>query len=316
MKNALLITGTLALLVACGGKDEKAKNSENAGSSVQLKSHQDSVSYAVGYDIGLSLSQNPEMSSQMNLESLIAGIEKGHSGNAEMPSQEEMFGLQMQAQQEQQAGGLSEDLIKKMSEIQGIKFGEMLGDLNQYDPENAIDMALFKTGVEKGQVQDSTILNKEEMMKINTQFSFTMQKAQQKKMEEESKETIAAGEAFLAEKEKEEGIMKTESGLLYKVIKKGNGPKPTESDKVEVHYEGTLIDGTVFDSSYERGETTEFGITQVISGWTEGLQLMSKGATYMFYIPQELGYGMNPRPGGVIKPGDALVFKVELVDIK
>jgi len=126
----------------------------------------------------------------------------------------------------------------------------------------------------------------------------------------------AEGEAFLAENKTKEGVMETESGLQYKVVEEGTGASPTAESTVEVHYEGTLIDGTKFDSSYDRGETIEFPLNGVIKGWTEGVQLMKEGATYMFYIPSDLGYGANPRPGGPIKPNSTLIFKVELVSVK
>ncbi len=126
----------------------------------------------------------------------------------------------------------------------------------------------------------------------------------------------AEGEAFLAENKTKEGVVETESGLQYKVIDEGTGKSPTAQSTVEVHYEGTLIDGTKFDSSYDRGETIEFPLNGVIRGWTEGLQLMKEGATYMFYIPSDLAYGENPRPGGPIKPNSTLIFKVDLITVK
>lgn len=129
-------------------------------------------------------------------------------------------------------------------------------------------------------------------------------------------QNTAESEAFLEENRTKEGVMVTESGLQYKVIEEGTGESPTPESTVEVHYEGTLIDGTKFDSSYDRGETIEFPLNGVIRGWTEGLQLMKEGATYMFYIPSDLAYGENPRPGGLIKPNAALIFKVELVSVK
>ena len=125
----------------------------------------------------------------------------------------------------------------------------------------------------------------------------------------------AASVKFLEENKAKEGVKVTDSGLQYMVINEGSGDKPTAASRVKVHYHGTLIDGTVFDSSVDRGEPTEFGVGQVIPGWTEGLQLMSLGSKYKFFIPQELAYGANPR-GGAIKPFDALVFEVELLEIK
>lgn len=112
-------------------------------------------------------------------------------------------------------------------------------------------------------------------------------------------------------------VQTTESGLQYIVIKEGEdgGKTPGPMDRVSVMYDGRLNDGQVFDSSYARGSSATFGVGQVIKGWTEGLQLMSEGDEYVFYIPSELGYGQNPRPGGVIKPGDDLVFRVELQQV-
>ncbi len=124
-----------------------------------------------------------------------------------------------------------------------------------------------------------------------------------------------AGEAFLAENKNKEGVQTTASGLQYEIVEEGNGDKPSATSQVTVHYHGTLIDGTVFDSSVSRGEPATFGVNQVIPGWTEALQLMSKGAKYRLYIPQELAYGANPHPGGPIQPYMALIFDVELIEI-
>lgn len=124
-----------------------------------------------------------------------------------------------------------------------------------------------------------------------------------------------AGEQFLAENAKKEGVQTTPSGLQYEVIEPGSGAKPSPTSNVTVHYHGTLIDGTVFDSSVQRGQPASFGVNQVIPGWTEALQLMPKGAKYRLYIPQNLAYGAQPHPGGPIEPYMALVFDVELLEI-
>ena len=124
------------------------------------------------------------------------------------------------------------------------------------------------------------------------------------------------GIAFLKENKIKEGILSTESGLQYEIIEEGKGDKAGATDNLTVHYQGTLIDGTVFDSSTERGTPASFGVNQVIPGWTEALQLMSIGAKFRLYIPQELAYGANPHPGGPIKPYSALIFDVELIEIK
>ncbi len=121
------------------------------------------------------------------------------------------------------------------------------------------------------------------------------------------------GQEFLAQNAKEPGVNVLPDGLQYKVLVEGKGPKPTANQTVKVNYEGTLIDGTVFDSSYKRGEPIEFGVTQVIKGWVEALQMMPVGSTWMLYIPSDLAYG--PRgAGGLIGPNETLIFKVELLD--
>ena len=124
-----------------------------------------------------------------------------------------------------------------------------------------------------------------------------------------------AGEAFLAENAGQEGVQVTGSGLQYKVLEQGEGAKPGPDSRVSVHYRGTLVDGTVFDSSYDRGEPAVFALSSVVPGWQEGLQLMPVGSKYMLWLPSDLGYGDMGTPGGPIAPGSALVFEVELLDI-
>lgn len=130
-----------------------------------------------------------------------------------------------------------------------------------------------------------------------------------------SKKAKAEGEAFLAENAKREGVKVTESGLQYEILEPSLGQKPKATDTVRVHYEGTLIDGTVFDSSYKRGESITFPLNGVIKGWTEGLQLMSIGSKYKFFIPYQLAYGEHGA-GASIPPYAALIFTVELLGIE
>jgi FKBP-type peptidyl-prolyl cis-trans isomerase len=132
--------------------------------------------------------------------------------------------------------------------------------------------------------------------------------------ERENADRIKLGESFLAENAKRDGVHTTASGLQYQVVKMGEGPKPLSTDKVKVHYEGTLLDGTKFDSSIDRGKPAEFPLNRVIKGWTEGLQLMPVGSKFTFYIPYQLGYGAQGA-GNLIKPYSTLVFEVELLEI-
>ena len=126
-------------------------------------------------------------------------------------------------------------------------------------------------------------------------------------------ENAKAGRDFLANNAKQEGVVVTESGLQYLVVKEGSGKKPGPNDVVTVHYTGRLIDGTVFDSSVERGEPATFAVGQVIAGWVEGLQLMSEGAAYRLFIPSELAYGEHGT--GPIQPNSALIFDVQLIKV-
>lgn len=144
---------------------------------------------------------------------------------------------------------------------------------------------------------------------------FEKQEAKQRAAAAEKfKDTKEKGEKYLAENAKKEGVVTLPSGLQYQVIKEGNGRKPKATDKVKCHYEGMLIDGTLFDSSIQRGEPATFPLNGVIAGWTEGLQLMQEGAKYRFFIPYQLGYGEHGA-GASIPPFAVLVFDVELIEV-
>ncbi|MEZ4798429.1 MAG: FKBP-type peptidyl-prolyl cis-trans isomerase [Flavobacteriales bacterium] len=132
--------------------------------------------------------------------------------------------------------------------------------------------------------------------------------------EKKGEENKVVGEKYLEENKTKPGVITTASGLQYKVNQEGSGISPDANDRVTVHYHGTTIDGTVFDSSVDRGQPATFGLNQVIPGWTEGLQLMKKGAKYTFYIPQNLAYGA--RATGKIQPYSTLIFEVELIDVE
>lgn len=152
--------------------------------------------------------------------------------------------------------------------------------------------------------------NEEELNVAMQQFEAAMQKKAMAKAEEQK----AAGKQFLVDNGKRDGVVTTDSGLQYEVIVEGDGPKPVPTDNVNVHYHGTLVDGTVFDSSVERGEPITFGVQQVIKGWTEALQLMPVGSKWKLFIPSELAYG-ETGAGADIGPGATLVFDVELLGI-
>ncbi|MBQ2511601.1 MAG: FKBP-type peptidyl-prolyl cis-trans isomerase [Bacteroidales bacterium] len=157
-------------------------------------------------------------------------------------------------------------------------------------------------------------MSHEEVQQVLEHFFTELEQRQQAEAAERGKAAKSEGEAFLAENKKRAGVVTTPSGLQYEIVKEGNGRQPKASDTVQCHYEGTLIDGTVFDSSYRRGMPAEFGLRQVIAGWTEGVQLMKEGSIFKFYIPYNLAYGERGA-GADIPPYAALIFTVELIKI-
>ncbi len=134
--------------------------------------------------------------------------------------------------------------------------------------------------------------------------------------DDEIKDNLTLGREFLEQNAKNDSVIQTESGLQYMVLKEGTGAKPDSTDNVTVHYTGRLIDGTVFDSSEERGEPATFPLNRVIAGWTEGLQLMREGSEYRLFIPSELAYGAEGAPGGQILPNSTLIFDVKLIKVE
>ena len=201
--------------------------------------------------------------------------------------------------------------MDKLSYALGIGIGSQLAgmgakELNIDDFAQAIKDVISGAGLKVDNAEAQTLV----------QNFFQEQAAkQQAAAAEAGKAAKAASEAFLAENAKKDGVVTLPSGLQYQVLKEGNGKKPSATDQVVCHYEGTLIDGTVFDSSYKRNEPATFGLNQVIAGWTEGVQLMSEGAKYRFFIPYNLAYGERGA-GAQIPPFAALVFDVELIQVK
>lgn len=201
--------------------------------------------------------------------------------------------------------------MDKLSYALGIGIGSQLAgmgakELNIDDFAQAIKDVISGSELKVDNAEAQTLV----------QNFFQEQEAkQQAAAAEAGKAAKAAGEAFLAENGKKDGVVTLPSGLQYQVLKEGNGKKPSATDQVVCHYEGTLIDGTVFDSSYQRNQPATFGLNQVIAGWTEGVQLMQEGAKYCFFIPYKLAYGERGA-GAQIPPFATLVFDVELIEVK
>ena len=223
----------------------------------------------------------------------------------------------------QQASSIVEPIITAASNKQAIpaipaEFSKAFGtivalQLSQSLPAELIDPNVVFPTLEKTLAGTNTITREQAQQSFQNIMMAEMEK-QQSQLSAQQGQLEGPGKAFLAENAKNPKVKTTASGLQYEVIKEGKGKKPTLSNKVTVHYHGTLIDGTVFDSSVDRGETIAFQLGQVIQGWQEGLQLMSEGSKYKLYIPHEIGYG--GQQAGSIPPFSTLIFEVELFKVE
>jgi FKBP-type peptidyl-prolyl cis-trans isomerase len=207
------------------------------------------------------------------------------------------------------------------------KTNYMIGaDVGAYIKKSGIDFDndAFMAGINDAYAGKDLKLSQEQIGKIRQDLQVKQRAKQEEerkkamaKLEEDKVKNLEEGKKFLAKKAKAKGISKTDSGILYEVMTQGKGAKPGSANAtVVVHYVGTLIDGTEFDSSVKRGQPATFALNQVIKGWTEGLQLMNAGSKYRFFIPPELAYGADARPGSVIGPNSTLIFEVELIEVK
>lgn len=216
--------------------------------------------------------------------------------------------------------GTSKTNPKDVAYLAGLQIGQQVGGgmfdmMSQRIFGNDSTQSLSKDNFLAGFI---AALQKQGIVSVEEASSYVQTKAEAikaKANEAKYAENKAAGEKFLTENAQKEGVKTTPSGLQYKVIKEGNGAIPTDSSTVKVHYKGTLIDGTQFDSSYDRKEPTTFRANQVIKGWTEALTMMPVGSKWELYIPQELAYGAR-ETGGQIKPFSTLIFEVELISIE
>ena len=180
--------------------------------------------------------------------------------------------------------------------------------------QNLLSMGAQGINVEDFAQAIADVLNRNELAMSHNEAREIVNKYFMELEEKMNAENIEKGKAFLAENAKKEGIVTLPSGLQYEVITEGNGKKPSSTDRVKCHYEGTLIDGTLFDSSIKRGQPAVFGVNQVIKGWVEALQLMSEGSKWRLFIPSELGYGAQ-QAGEMIPPHSTLIFEVELIEV-
>lgn len=204
--------------------------------------------------------------------------------------------------------GQGDVTLKNITDSVSYSIGVSIGSNMKKDNLTSLDLDILKAGMAAALKGDSLLIGQNDAQGCIQVFL-------QRKQQEDSENNTAAGKKFLEDNKKKKGVTTTASGLQYEVMKQGNGPKPTAEDTVVTHYHGTLIDGSVFDSSVDRGQPAEFPVGAVIKGWTEALQLMNVGSKYRLVIPSELAYGER-QAGPKIGPNSTLVFEVELLEIK
>lgn len=200
--------------------------------------------------------------------------------------------------------------MDKVSYALGLGIGQQLSDMGA----KGLNIDDFSQAIKDVIAGTKPQISNEEAQSLVQTFFQEQEAKQRAAAAEKGKVAMAEGQNFLNENAKKEGVITLPSGLQYQVLSEGTGKKPKATDQVKCHYEGMLVDGTLFDSSIQRGEPATFGLNQVIAGWTEGLQLMKEGAKYRFFIPYHLGYGEHGA-GSSIPPFAALIFDVELIEV-
>jgi FKBP-type peptidyl-prolyl cis-trans isomerase FklB len=179
-----------------------------------------------------------------------------------------------------------------------------------------VDTSIVMRGIKDAVAGGKTLLTDDEVKQVMTTLQADLRKKQEEKIQAATEANKKESETFLAANKNNEGVVTLPSGLQYKILKEGTGPRPTATDSVVCNYRGTLLDGTEFDSSYKRGQPVTFPVSKVIKGWTEALQLMPVGSRWQLFVPAELAYGLRGAAGGTIGPNATLIFEVELISIE
>lgn len=278
-----------------------------------LTSEREKVGYAIGIDVASSFEP---IASEVDVAALRRAVENAFAGGQPLISQEEAqktdqaLRTVMMARSGQQVPGMAPG--SQPPAVDREKVGLMLGG---YAVGPSLAPIREDIDLESVFQAITTVFAKGTPLMDRQQAQATLQAFSTAKQAAAGADNRKAGNEFLAKNKTQPGVVTTATGLQYQVLRAGSGERPTASSRVRVNYEGKLLDGTVFDSSYERGQPAEFGLGQVIPGWTEGVALMPVGSKYRFWIPSELAYGSNGTPGGPIGPDAALTFDVELMGI-
>ena len=281
-----------------------------------LTTERDKASYMVGTDIGHSIAP---VGPDLDMAAFEKAIRNAFAGGKPLLTPEEaqttgkarMARIGARNGQPTPDGKVPEVAKDKVGLLVGTDVGRSLAPIHE-----EIDLPVFLQAVRTTVGKGKSLLSDEELTAIRQAFSQQVQGKMQAKAAAAGEKNRTEGAEFLAKNKAVKGVFSTPSGLQYMVLRQGAGQRPRATDRVRVNYHGTLLNGTVFDSSYERGgQPVEFGLGQVIAGWTEGLTLMPVGAKYRFWIPGELAYGAKGTPDGGIGPNSTLVFDVELLAI-
>ena len=307
-----LMHGAATLLVSAAAitgvvSPSVAQAQDRAG----LSSERDRISYMVGHDVGRSIEP---IGPDLDLQAFQRAIENAFAGGEPLLSESEVpaIGQAMMMRSAARAGQAPEGA--QIPEVAKDKAGYLVGaDIGRSVApiKDEVEVKVLVQAVRAVLNDEPLLLDEAQLNEVRQAFSARLKEKAAAKGEANK----AEGEKFLAGNKAVKGVFTTPSGLQYMVLRQGSGPRPKPTDRVRVNYRGTLLDGTQFDSSYDRGQPAEFALNQVIAGWTEGLGLMPVGSKYRFWIPGDLGYGAGGAPGGVIGPNALLVFEVELQTI-
>ncbi len=316
----LLLRATAALLLgAC--TLVPAFSPAFAQGKTTLSTERDKVSYMVGLDVGNSLTA---IGPDMDLAAFKQAVDTAFKGGKPLIAEDKIQPL-AQAMMERvaarsgknptngmPAGGKVPEVDKQqVGYLVGVDIGTKLSPI-----KDELDLPMLVEGVRTRLTNGKLLMPQAEVDALRTAFSERMRTKLQARQAELGQKNKTEGATFLADNKKVKGVFTTRSGLQYMVLRQGAGPKPSRTSQVRVNYAGKLLDGTVFDSSYDRGQSVKFGLDKVIPGWTEGLSMMPVGAKYRFWIPGDLAYGASGTPGGPVGPNATLVFDVELLGIE
>ena len=298
---------TTAAVLFCGAAFAQDKT--------MLTTDREKASYMVGSDIGHSIAP---VGPDLDMASFEKAIRNAFANGKPLltPEEAKATGQALMARigarnGQPAAGSAAPEVAKdKVGLLVGTDVGHSLARI-----QDEIDMPIFLQAVRTTLANGKPLLSEEELGAVRQAFSQKVQTKLQAQAAAAGEKNKTEGAAFLAKNKTEKGVFTTPSGLQYMVLRQGAGQRPRATDRVRVNYQGALLNGNVFDSSYERGQPTEFGLNQVIAGWTEGLTLMPVGAKYRFWIPGDLAYGPKGTPDGSIGPNSTLVFDVELLAI-